>query len=60
MTEREKMLARELYHPLDRELVAACIRARELCQRLNAAPEAHQDERRRIALELLGAGGDSI
>ena len=32
MTEREKMLAGELYDPLDAELVAARERARDLCQ----------------------------
>ena len=31
-SEREKMLAGELYDPLDPELVAARNRARDLCQ----------------------------
>jgi maltose O-acetyltransferase len=35
-TEREKMLAGELYDPLDPELVRARERARDLCQDLNA------------------------
>ena len=35
-SEREKMLAGELYDPLDPELVAA----RDLCQDLNATPRA--------------------
>jgi maltose O-acetyltransferase len=39
-TEREKMLAGELYDPLDPELVAARERARNLCQDLNATREA--------------------
>lgn len=59
-SEREKMLAGELYDPLDSELVAARARARDLCQRLNAAREAEQDERRVILTQLLGAGGDSV
>jgi maltose O-acetyltransferase len=59
-TEREKMLAGELYDPLDAELVAARQRARDLCQDLNATREAQQDERRRILRALLGSGGDSV
>jgi hypothetical protein len=35
-TEREKMLAGELYDAMDPELVAARGRARDLCQTLNA------------------------
>jgi len=59
-TEREKMLAGELYNPLDPELVAARDRARDLCQDLNATREAHQEERRRILREIFGAGGDEV
>jgi maltose O-acetyltransferase len=60
MTEREKMLAGELYNPLDPELVAARERARELCGALNATRESEHAERRRIVLDLFGAGGDSV
>jgi maltose O-acetyltransferase len=59
-SEREKMLAGELYDPLDPELVRARNRARDLCQDLNAAREADQDDRRRILQELFGRGGDSV
>jgi maltose O-acetyltransferase len=59
-SEREKMLAGELYDPLDRELVAARDRARDLCQALNATREAQQEERRDIVRALFGAGGDSV
>ena len=59
-TEREKMLAGELYDPLDPELVAARERARDLCQDLNATREGDQAERRRILAELFGAGGESV
>jgi maltose O-acetyltransferase len=59
-TEREKMLAGELYDPLDPELVAARIRARDLCQDLNATRESQETERRRIVRELFGKGGDSV
>ncbi len=59
-SEREKMLAGELYDPLDGVLVAGRNRARDLCQSLNATREADQEERRRILRELFGAGGDSV
>lgn len=60
MTEREKMLAGELYDPFDPELVSARERARDLCQALNATRESQQDERRRILRDLFGKGGDSV
>ena len=59
-TEWEKMLAGELYDPLDPDLVAARNRARELCQSLNATRETEQEERRRILRGLFGKGGDSV
>jgi maltose O-acetyltransferase len=59
-TERDKMLAGELYNPLDPELVAGRERARDLCQALNATREGDVDERRGITRELFGAGGDSV
>lgn len=59
-TEREKMLAGELYDPIDAELVRARNRARDLCQDLNATRESEQEVRRRILIELFGRGGDSV
>lgn len=59
-TEREKMLAGELYDPLDPELVAARVRARDLCQDLNATREREEEARRRILVELFGAGGNDV
>jgi maltose O-acetyltransferase len=59
-SEKEKMLAGELYDPLDPELVRARDRARDLCQDLNATREADQELRRRILRELFGVGGDSV
>src|SRR6201991_5049054 len=59
-TEREKMLAGELYDPMDPGLIAARAHARDLCQALNASREAEQTARRRILRELFGAGGDSV
>jgi maltose O-acetyltransferase len=54
------MRAGELYDPLDPELVAARVRARDLCQDLNATREGQSVERRRILCELFGAGGDTV
>lgn len=59
-TEREKMLAGELYDPMDPELVAARDRARDLCQTLNATREAEQETRRSILRELFASGGDTV
>ncbi|WP_406698182.1 sugar O-acetyltransferase [Singulisphaera sp. Ch08] len=59
-SERDKMLAGELYDPLDPDLCAARDRSRDLCQELNATREAQQEERRRILRELFGAGGESV
>src|SRR6201987_4845221 len=59
-SEKEKMLAGELYDPLEPELVQARDRARDLCQDLNATRETDRETRRRILMELFGKGGDSV
>jgi maltose O-acetyltransferase len=59
-TETEKMLAGELYDPMDPELVRARERARDLCQDLNATREAQHEQRRRILKELFGSGGETV
>src|ERR1700674_4774596 len=58
--EKEKMLAGELYDPLDPELVRARERARDLCQDLNATRERDQEVRRLILRQLFGQGGESV
>jgi len=58
-TERDKMLAGELYDPRDAELVTARARARDLCQALNATREADHDARRRLVRALFASGGES-
>lgn len=60
MTEREKMLAGQLYDPMDAELAAARTRARDLCQDLNATRESDTEARRRILRELFSKGGDTV
>jgi len=57
-TEKEKMLAGELYDPLDPQLCRERDRCRDLCQRLNQTREEEQEERRRILAELLGRDTD--
>ena len=59
-SERERMLAGQLYDPLDPELTAARERARELCRLLNLTPQSAAEERRRLLCALFAAGGDSV
>jgi maltose O-acetyltransferase len=59
-TEREKMLAGELYNALDPDLAASRDLARDLCQALNATREAEQDLRRNLLRQLFGKGGDTV
>jgi maltose O-acetyltransferase len=54
------MLAGELYDPMDPELVAGRVSARDLCQELNATREAEDTRRRRILRELFAVGGDTV
>jgi maltose O-acetyltransferase len=60
MNQREKMIAGEMYDPLDPELTAARVRARDLCQRLNATRESDETERRRILRQLFASGGETV
>ena len=59
-TERQKMLAGEMYDPLDPELIAARARARDLCHLLNASRESEQAQRRLVLRDLFGEGGDTV
>src|SRR6476469_7155807 len=59
-TEKDKMLAGELYDSLDPELVQARNRARDLCLDLNATREREQEARRSILKQLFGQGGESV
>jgi maltose O-acetyltransferase len=60
MTEREKMIAGELYDPMDPELVRGRSRARELCFALNQTRDPDGDERRRLLENIFAAGGNSV
>ena len=59
-TERQKMVAGEMYDPFDPDLVAGRTRARDLCQELNATRDSDTAVRRRILGELFAKGGDSV
>jgi len=59
-SERERMLAGQLYDPLDAELTTARERARELCRALNLTPQSAVQERRRLLCALFAAGGVSV
>ena len=59
-SEREKMLAGEMYDPFDPELTAARARARDLCHDLNNTREAEHERRRSILRGLFGRGGDTV
>lgn len=56
-TEKEKMLAGELYLAYDPELVAERLRARRLTRRYNETTEEEPERRREILRELFGAIG---
>src|SRR3954469_5547204 len=57
-TEKEKMLAGELYDPLDLQLRDERERCRNLCQDLNNTRENQTNQRRGIIAELLGRKSD--
>lgn len=59
-TEKEKMLAGELYDAQDPELVAARRRARLLTRRLNDSGEDEVALRREVLQELFGSSGDNL
>ncbi len=60
MTEREKMLAGELYDANDQSLLGARDSARDLCQTLNATRAGDRDLRRRLLQQLFATGGDTV
>jgi maltose O-acetyltransferase len=58
MTEKEKMIAGEIYDPYDAELLADRARARGVLRRLNANPVDTGTERAALTEELLGKASD--
>lgn len=59
-TEREKMLAGELYAAIDPELTALRTRCRDQLYAFNHSREADKELRRALLRDLFGAGGDTV
>jgi maltose O-acetyltransferase len=59
-SEKEKMLAGELYDPLDPQLCAERRRARLLVESINATRDDQQEERARLLKQLLPAAGREL
>lgn len=57
--EKEKMLAGELYDPLDASLSSERAHCRNLLKQLNDSGEDEQEKRRRLLDELFGYGNDA-
>ena len=58
-TEKEKMLAGELYDPLEPQLCRERDRCHDLCLLLNTTRENQKDERQRLLAELFGKETDA-
>jgi maltose O-acetyltransferase len=59
-TERDKMLAGELYDARDPALVTERNRVRELCQKLNTSRDVEEDLRRDLCNQIFAKGGDTV
>jgi len=59
-TEKEKMIAGELYDPLDRQLVEDRLRTRLLIKELNDSREDEVEERSRVLKELIPNAGEGL
>ncbi len=57
MTEKEKMLAGELYNSTEKTLSDERVRAKTLCEMLNRTSVSEGDKRQEIVKELLGKSG---
>ena len=60
VTEKDKMLAGEMYDAADPQLADERRRARDLCKSLNESHDSEQALRERIIRELFGSAGDAI
>lgn len=58
-TEKEKMLAGELYDPLEAQLCQERDRCRDLCLLLNSTREDQKEQRKRLLAELFGRESDA-
>lgn len=60
MTEREKMLAGQLYDCGDRELLVQWHRAKDLIRDYNQADSSDKEKKEKILSELLGGKGENL
>ena len=59
-TEKDKMLAGELYDPMDPELETGRCKAREMCRLLNATSQDQKGERRALLDDLFEAATEVL
>jgi len=59
-TEKERMLAGEMYDAADAQLVAERRRARDLCKALNGSDDTEHELRQRIIGDLFAGVGDAV
>ena len=60
MTEREKMLAGQLYNPFDEELLAMRLQARLITQKFNSSSADEIGKREELLKKLFGLTGEKI
>ena len=60
MTEKDKMLAGQMYDPMDPDLVAGRHRARLLFQKINLINDDDKKERDELLYELIGEAGKEL
>lgn len=60
MTEREKMLAGELYSPNDLELRKLHLRSKKLCYKFNKTNPANEKKLTKLAKKLFGKTGQNV
>ncbi len=60
MSERDKMIAGEMYKPWDEELVRLRLNARVLAEELNRTSSAEQEKRIEIVKKLFGSTGEDV
>lgn len=59
-TQRERVLAGELYDPTDPELVAARLLARDQCHAINTSHPRDETLRRGVLTKLFAGGGETV
>lgn len=60
MTEKEKMLAGELYSPTDPELRKMHLRSKKLCTKINKCDLSNEKKIEKLAKKLFGKTGESV